>query len=66
MQAQMFGFSAIDAFYPDIWLNHNDVLTLGKLSFSVKWASIYSTAFDVNSTRSAGAPRHCSRAPTYG
>ncbi|WP_289157230.1 MBL fold metallo-hydrolase [uncultured Pseudoalteromonas sp.] len=36
MQAQMFGFSAIDAFYPDIWLNHNDVLTLGKLSFSVK------------------------------
>ncbi|XQF93690.1 MBL fold metallo-hydrolase [Pseudoalteromonas espejiana] len=36
MQAQMFGFAPISAFYPDIWLNHDDVVSVGNLSFSVK------------------------------
>ncbi|MBH0025570.1 MULTISPECIES: MBL fold metallo-hydrolase [unclassified Pseudoalteromonas] len=36
MQAQMFGFKAIEPFYPDIWLNHNDTVSVGKLSFVVK------------------------------
>ncbi|MEL0632345.1 MBL fold metallo-hydrolase [Pseudoalteromonas carrageenovora] len=36
MQAQMFGFAQITPFYPDIWLNHDDVVSVGKLSFVVK------------------------------
>ncbi|KTF12062.1 MBL fold metallo-hydrolase [Pseudoalteromonas carrageenovora] len=36
MQAQMFGFTPIAPFYPDIWLNHDDVVSVGKLSFVVK------------------------------
>ena len=35
MQAQMFGFSPIDPFYPDAWLSHGDTLSLGKLKFDV-------------------------------
>jgi len=34
-QCQMFGFSAVDKFLPDHWLNEDSVLTLGKESFSV-------------------------------
>jgi hydroxyacylglutathione hydrolase len=36
MQAQMFGFNAIKPFFPDHYLSHNDVISVGKLNFTVK------------------------------
>ena len=36
MQAQMFGFAAVTAFYPDEWLAHDDIIRVGELSFIVR------------------------------
>ncbi|WP_372762300.1 MBL fold metallo-hydrolase [Pseudoalteromonas sp.] len=36
MQAQMFGFAPVTAFYPDQWLAHGDEITVGELRFSVR------------------------------
>lgn len=36
MQAQMFGFAPIAPFYPDEWLNHDDKVSVGNLSFDIK------------------------------
>lgn len=36
MQAQMFGFDAIEPFYPTKWLCHGDTIEVGQLSLSVR------------------------------
>ena len=36
MQSQMFGFAPHEVFYPDRWLEHDEVFNLGKLNFEVR------------------------------